>query len=119
MRSVRGKVFEVILDIRRGSPRFEQPLSVVPAGAGGEQLIEPEVTALSSSSLEDDCEIACKFSSPYPLEFVAGLIFGRPSPSNLRHGVASRRSLSDRYRARPCLASISSPFRIGCRDYCA
>jgi dTDP-4-dehydrorhamnose 3,5-epimerase len=73
VRVVRGRAFDVAVDLRRGSPSFGRYVSAVLTAEGGEQLFVPAGFAHGFCTLEDSTELAYKVSDFYSPEHDAGL----------------------------------------------
>lgn len=109
VRCVRGRVFDVAVDIRQNSPTYGQWVGAELSAENGNQLYVPGGFAHGFVTLEPDCEITYKCSNTYALEADAGIRWdsvGIDWPIPL--GVAP--VLSDKDRAQPTLAEFNSPF---------
>jgi dTDP-4-dehydrorhamnose 3,5-epimerase len=62
---LRGRVFDVAVDLRRGSPTFLSWHSVILSGENRKTLLIPEGFAHGFQTLEDDCELLYIHSKPY------------------------------------------------------
>jgi dTDP-4-dehydrorhamnose 3,5-epimerase len=62
---VRGAVFDVAVDIRRGSPTFAHSVSLILSAETGNQIMVPQGFAHGFLTLESDSEVLYKVSSPY------------------------------------------------------
>lgn len=62
---LRGSVFDVAVDLRRGSPTFLQWHAETLRGVDQRSLLIPEGFAHGFQALEDDCELLYFHSAPY------------------------------------------------------
>ena len=74
----KGKVFEVILDIREDSPTFHNWISVELNEKDYKMLYVPEGFALGFQTLEDNTELFYQMSREYNSEYAAGLRWDDP-----------------------------------------
>ncbi len=110
VRVLRGSVFDVAVDLRRGSPTFRKHVSAVLTADGGEQLFMPVGFAHGFCTLEPDTEIAYKVSSFYSREHDTGIFWNDPGlgiewPLEGREPVLSEKDLR-----LPLLSEAESPF---------
>lgn len=106
VRVVRGRAFDVAVDIRPGSSSFGRHVSAELTMEGGEQLFVPEGFAHGFCTLEAGTEVAYKVSDFYSPEQDAGIRFDDPAlgiawPLQGREPVISARD-----RELPLLAEI-------------
>ncbi len=106
IRCLKGRIYDVAVDIRRGSPTFGRWVSAILTAEKGEQLWVPEGFAHGFCTLEPDTEVFYKVTNYYSREHDAGVAFddseiGIDWPVDLAAAV-----LSDKDRVQPKLASL-------------
>lgn len=110
VRAVRGAVFDVAVDIRRGSPSYGRWVAATLTADEGDQLYIPHGFAHGFCTLEPDTLIAYKVDAPYARAHDAGIAW-----DDLDLGIdwpVAREAavLSDKDRAQPRLRDYASPF---------
>ncbi|MBZ9937680.1 dTDP-4-dehydrorhamnose 3,5-epimerase [Mesorhizobium sp. BR1-1-16] len=111
IRCVRGRIFDVAVDIRKDSPTFGRWTGVEISAENGHQLFIPAGFAHGFLTLEPDTEVTYKVSNFYAPESDAGLAWNDP-----KIGVAwplpvgEAPFLSDKDGRHPGLAEFDSPF---------
>jgi len=70
---VRGRVFDVAVDVRRGSPTFLRWHAVELSAERHNSLLIPPGFAHGFQTLEDDCELIYLHSAPYAADAEGGL----------------------------------------------
>ena len=78
IRCLRGAIFDVAVDIRKGSATFGQWLGVKLTEEGAEQLWMPEGFAHGYCTLTPDTEILYKVTAPYSPACEGGIAFDDP-----------------------------------------
>lgn len=73
VRCLRGRIWDVAVDLRAGSPTYGKWVAAELTAAGGEQLFVPVGFGHAFLTLEDDCEVAYKTSDFYAPECDAGI----------------------------------------------
>lgn len=73
IRCLRGAIFDVAVDLRRGSPSYGKWVGCELSAENGTQLFVPVGFAHGFVTLEDDCEVAYKTSAHYAPDCDAGL----------------------------------------------
>ena len=111
VRCVRGAIFDVAVDIRKGSPTFGQWVGAELSAENGHQLFIPIGFAHGFLTLEDNCEVTYKCSDTYAPESDGGIRWDDsaigiewPMPA----GTVPELSAKD--AAQPLLADFDSPF---------
>jgi dTDP-4-dehydrorhamnose 3,5-epimerase len=110
VRVSRGAVFDVAVDIRRGSPTFGQWVSTTLSAERWNQLFIPAGFAHGFLTLETDCEVQYKASAPYSAEHDRAVRFDDPDIAIDWPIAAELMILSDKDRAAPLLADVQTGF---------
>ena len=110
VRCGRGRLFDVAVDIRRGSPRYGRWVGVELSAENGLMLLIPEGFAHGFATREPDTEIVYKCSDFYAPEADGALNWACPD-IGIDWGLDPAAAiLSDRDAAAPGLAGFVSPF---------
>jgi len=104
VRVTRGAIFDVAVDIRRGSPQLGRWIGVTLSAEKWNQLLVPRGYAHGFMTLEDDTEVVYKVSADYAPQYERCVRFDDPAlaidwPLKPEHAL-----LSDKDRAAPLLA---------------
>lgn len=112
VRCGRGAIFDVAVDIRRGSPTYGEWEGYVLTAENGQQLFVPVGFAHGFITLEPYSEIVYKCSDYYAPETEGAVLWNDPviGIDWLR---AADPILSDKDAAAPLLADFESPFVFG------
>jgi len=110
VRCTRGRILDVAVDIRDGSPTYGKWMSVELSAAGGEQVFVPAGFAHGFCTLEPDCEISYKVTAYYAPDADRGLAFDDPALGIDWPFPAADLTLSDRDRRHPRLSDLGVPF---------
>lgn len=78
VRCIKGRIFDVIVDIRRASPTFGQWLGIELSAENGRQLLIPKGYAHGFLTLTPDCEIAYKVDDFYAAGCDSGIAWNDP-----------------------------------------
>ena len=113
VRAVRGSVFDVALDIRRGSPTFGRHVSVILSAAEGNQVFVPAGFAHGLMTLEADTEVLYKVSDYYAPDHDRGILWNDPALGIDWPIAPPEAVLSEKDRTQPGLAEFDSPFEYG------
>jgi len=108
LRVVRGSVFDVALDLRRGSPDYGRHVSATLSAGEWNQILVPAGFAHGFMTLEPDTEVIYKVSNYYAPECDKGLLWNDPAL-----GIdwpAGEAVLSDKDKKQPLLAAFETPF---------
>jgi dTDP-4-dehydrorhamnose 3,5-epimerase len=76
---LRGRIFDVAVDIRRSSPTFAKWFGLELSSENGRQLFIPAGYAHAFITLEDDCMVAYKVDAPYSAAHDGGIAWNDPS----------------------------------------
>lgn len=112
VRVVKGRVWDVAVDIRVGSPTFGKWVSAELSAENDHQLFVPEGFAHGFVTLEPDTEFLYKVSSCYAPEADGGVIWNDPDlnlPWPLDK-IEGGPQLSEKDAKLPTLAGLDSPF---------
>ena len=110
VRCVKGRIWDVAVDIRLGSPSFGQWVAAELTAAGGEQLFVPAGFAHGFLTLEPDCEVAYKVDDFYAPDCDAGLAWNDPALAIAWPLDGAMPVLSEKDTALPRLADLSPCF---------
>ena len=110
VRCGRGRLFDVAVDIRRGSPTFGRWTGVELSFENGRQLLVPEGFLHGFVTREPDTEIVYKCSDYYAADCDGAVRFDDPD-IGIEWGIAPGDAvLSDKDRTAPLLREFDSPF---------
>lgn len=124
VRCVRGAIFDVVVDLRRGSPTFGRGITASLTASNGRQLYVPVGFGHGFLTLEDHTEVTYKVSDIYAPELERGVVWNDPDLAIDWPLGDLTPILSDRDAALPRLSEIESPFvydgipmtAVGCLD---
>lgn len=111
VRCLRGRILDVAVDLRRGSPTWGHWVAAELSAADGRQLFVPAGFGHAFLTLEPDCEIAYKVDDFYAPDCDGGIAWNDPTIAvdwRLPAGVAP--VLSPKDEILPTLAAFDSPF---------
>jgi len=109
VRCGRGAIFDVAVDIRRGSPTYGRWAGYTLSAENGVQLYIPVGFAHGFATLELDSEIIYKCSDYYALETEGALRWDDPD-IGINWPLTSAPVLSKKDATAPLLAGFNSPF---------
>ncbi len=109
VRVVSGAVFDVVVDIRKGSPTYGRVLTVTLSADTGDQLFVPAGFAHGYQTLSADTCVAYKCDGIYARKSEGGLLWSDPA-LGIDWPERNAPSLSDKDMHLPALVSLESPF---------
>ena len=107
---VRGKILDVAVDVRRGSPTYGHHVAIELSAETGRQLFIPAGFAHGLLTLENDVTVDYKVSNYYSPADEAGIRWDDPDIGFAWPMPAHDIILSDKDRALPRLRELVSPF---------
>ncbi|MCI0599466.1 MAG: dTDP-4-dehydrorhamnose 3,5-epimerase [Beijerinckiaceae bacterium] len=110
VRVLRGAIFDVAVDIRRGSPTYGRWCSVKLTADGGEQVFIPAGFAHGFCTLEQDTEVAYKVDRFYSPSCDAGLRWNDPDLAIAWPVPAKDAVVSGKDAILPLFSGFISPF---------
>lgn len=110
VRVLKGAIFDVALDIRRGSPFYGQWIGVELSAESWNQLLVPVGFAHGFMTLTPDAEVMYKVSAPYSKVDEAMLLWNDPALGIDWPDLGAAPILSDKDRGAPAFAAFESPF---------
>ena len=116
VRCIRGRIYDVAVDVRRGSPTYGKYVGAELSAANGLQLFIPAGFAHGFATLEPDCEITYKVSDIYAPQTEGGLRWDDAAlaidwqlPASITPWLSAKDAIL------PALAEFDSPFSYdGC-----
>lgn len=110
VRVLRGAVFDVAVDIRKGSPSYGQWVGVELTAEAGNQLLVPIGFAHCFMTLTPDTEVLYKVSAPYSKADEGAIRWNDPALGIAWPELGVAPVLSDKDLEAPLLADFDSPF---------
>ena len=110
IRVARGAIFDVAVDIRRGSATYGRHVSAILSAGDGRQLLAPAGFAHGFQTLEDGTEVLYKVTDTYAPEAEGGLLWNDPALGIAWPLAAQDATVNARDAAWPTLADLVSPF---------
>ena len=107
---LRGRVLDVVVDVRRGSPTFGKHISIELSAESGRQLYVPVGFAHGFLTLEDDVTVMYKVSDFYAPAYDGGIRWDDPDVGIAWPIKDSDITLSDKDKRLPLLKEFDSPF---------
>lgn len=110
VRVARGSIYDVAVDIRRGSPTFGRWVCLVISAAEWNQMLVPKGFAHGFVTLEEHCEVLYKVSTPYSSAHDRAIRFDDPSIGIEWPLPVGELLLSVKDQSAPLLADIDTGF---------
>lgn len=110
VRCIRGKILDVAVDIRKGSPTYGQHVSAVLDPENWAQMLVPRGFAHGFVTLAADTEVIYKVDNRYAPDHDAGLAWNDPDLGIDWQLAGHDPKLSDKDATHPRLADFDSPF---------
>lgn len=117
VRVVEGKVLDVAVDIRKGSPTFGQYVAAELSAENKHQLFVPKGFAHGFVVLSDTATFAYKVDNYYAPEHDRGLAFDDPALNIDWQLPFSELRLSERDQKQPMLSELNDSFEYGVNYY--
>ena len=112
VRVLRGKILDVVVDIRKGSPTFGKSYCKVLSAKNKRQLFIPKGFAHGFSVLSEKAEVLYKCDGFYNKETEAGIIYNDPA-LNIDWRIPGKDAIiSDKDKMLPTLAQCSNSFEF-------
>lgn len=111
VRVIRGRVLDVAVDIRRGSPTYGKWVSVELSSANGKQLLVPKGFLHGFATLAQNCEVVYKVTDYYAPECDGSIRFDDPALGIDWQLGMSRPVQSAKDAAAPAFSAWRSPFQ--------
>ncbi len=109
---VAGRVFDVAVDLRAGSPGFGRWTAAELSADAGTQIFVPEGFAHGFLTLEPGTIVTYKAGAPYHPEAEGGLAWDDPGLAIAWPDTGQPVTLSERDRGWPTLAGLATPFAL-------
>ncbi|MCB9958526.1 MAG: dTDP-4-dehydrorhamnose 3,5-epimerase [Rhodospirillaceae bacterium] len=111
VRVLRGAIFDVAVDLRRGSPTYGQHVSAVLTAENWTQILVPVGFAHGLATIAPDTEVFYKVSAFYAPEHDLGLLWNDPALAIAWPVEAAAAILSAKDKVQPRLADLPEHFR--------
>jgi dTDP-4-dehydrorhamnose 3,5-epimerase len=112
VRVLRGRIFDVTVDIRRGSASYGRWCSATISADGGEQVFVPHGFAHGFSTLEPNTDVAYKVDNYYAPECDAGILWNDPTLEIVWPIAAGKAVVSEKDARLPRFETFKSPFQV-------
>jgi dTDP-4-dehydrorhamnose 3,5-epimerase len=108
----RGRIFDVVVDLRRGAATYGSHVAVTLSAEDWVQLYVPAGFAHGFCTLGDEADVAYKVSAPYSAAHDRGLFWNDPALAIPWPVEAAMARLSPRDRKQPRLAELPAYFQL-------
>jgi dTDP-4-dehydrorhamnose 3,5-epimerase len=108
VRCLKGEIFDVVVDIRKGSPTYSRWISVILSGENNLMLYIPPAFAHGFIVLSDSAEVVYKCTEEYSPEHEKGIIWNDPD-INIKWPVENP-ILSEKDKEHPALKYADNNF---------
>ncbi|MDF2534515.1 MAG: dTDP-4-dehydrorhamnose 3,5-epimerase [Bacillales bacterium] len=112
VRCTRGSLFDVVVDIREGSPTYGQWLGIELTAENKKQLLIPKGFAHGFMSLTDNVEIQYKCDELYAPECDGGILWNDPD-IGIEWPINIKPILSEKDESAPLLKDVKTNFVYG------
>jgi dTDP-4-dehydrorhamnose 3,5-epimerase len=112
VRVVKGRIFDVAVDIRQGSPTYGQWVGAEISAEAWNQILVPVGFAHGFVTLEPDTEVIYKVTAPYAPEHDRGIAWDDPDVAVSWPLNGIRPTLSDKDTRHPRLAELPAHFTL-------
>ena len=112
VRCTRGSIFDVAVDIRKGSPSYGKWFGIELTAENKKQLLIPQGFAHGFMTLTDDVEVQYKVDELYAPECDRGIIWNDPS-IGIEWPMDIKPVLSDKDKNAPLLKDVDNNFIFG------
>jgi dTDP-4-dehydrorhamnose 3,5-epimerase len=116
VRVLRGRIFDVAVDLQVGSPTYGRWTAATLTADGGEQLFIPRGFAHGFCTLEPDTVVLYKVDDYYALECEGGIVWNDVTLAIKWPVLAGDAVLSEKDQKLGSFASFASPFRYDGSD---
>lgn len=110
IRVIRGRILDVAVDIRTGSPTYGQHVAIELSADDWRQLLVPKGFAHGFCCLEPNSEVLYKVTNHYAPECAGGLLWNDPELAIDWPVTDETARLCERDARLPPLAALTSPF---------
>lgn len=110
IRVLRGAIYDVAVDLRRGSPTYGQWVGVELSAEKWNQLLVPAGFAHGFMTIQPDTEVLYKVDAPWSRDHEQAILWNDPDIAIAWPDVGVTPTLSDKDAIAPRLADFDTPF---------